>query len=226
MLKEKIGFVITQIVYSYKIYIKKDTLLTSYRRWVLDHGDQTHRLEYDLDEKSIIFDVGGFEGQWSADIYERYQPSIYIFEPLDHYIEIIKKRFKDNEKVHIYPVALGSADRDESMSILGDASSVFRESDEVVEIKFLDIISFIKRHNIKNIDLIKLNIEGGEYEVLERLIGDGYIGSIVNLQIQFHIVAKDSAKRMKNIQNSLAKTHAKTFDYPLVWEGWQLKKKN
>ena len=36
------------------------------------------------------------------------------------------------------------------------------------------------------IDLLKINIEGGEYEVLENLIENDLIKNIDNIQIQFH----------------------------------------
>jgi len=44
----------------------------SLQRWFRDNGDRTHRINYDLDRDSIVFDLGGFEGSWSADIFEKY----------------------------------------------------------------------------------------------------------------------------------------------------------
>ena len=39
--------------------------------WVRDRGDQTLRLDYDLAAASIVFDLGGYEGQWASDIFGR-----------------------------------------------------------------------------------------------------------------------------------------------------------
>lgn len=41
-------------------------------RWATDKGDSTHRLNYDLDENSIVFDVGGYLGKWAELIYAKY----------------------------------------------------------------------------------------------------------------------------------------------------------
>ena len=46
------------------------------QRWFRDKGDQTLRLNYDLNEHSVVFDLGGYEGQWSADIFQRYQCNV------------------------------------------------------------------------------------------------------------------------------------------------------
>ena len=71
------------------------------------------------------------------------------------------------------------------MSVCGDSSSVFIESEDALDIKLVDIKRFIEEHKIKHIDLIKINIEGGEYELLERLIEVGFLTKIDNLQINF-----------------------------------------
>ena len=44
----------------------------------------------------------------------------------------------------------------------------------------------IKDLDIEKIDLLKLNIEGSEYDLLEKLLKSGLISTIDKLQIQFH----------------------------------------
>jgi hypothetical protein len=53
--------------------------------WFNDRGDQTHRLNYELDANSVVFDLGGYEGEWARDIYCLYGSFIYIFEPYQVY---------------------------------------------------------------------------------------------------------------------------------------------
>lgn len=35
------------------------------QRWRKENGDYTHRVNYDLNEDSIVFDVGGYKGEWA-----------------------------------------------------------------------------------------------------------------------------------------------------------------
>ena len=71
-------------------------------QWYRDDGDKTHRLNYDLNKDSIVFDLGGYEGQWSSDIYGMYCCNIFIFEVVPEYAMHISKRFEKNEKVKIF----------------------------------------------------------------------------------------------------------------------------
>ena len=73
-------------------------------------------------------------------------------------------------------------------------------------------------------DLIKINIVGEEYEVLEILLKNNMISIFKNIQVQFHDFIVDNAKeRMIAIQKKLALTHVLTFQYEFVWENWKLK---
>ena len=78
-------------------------------------------------------------------------------------------------------------------------------------------------YNIERIDLMKINIEGGEYDLLEHLIKTGWIDKIINIQVQFHDFVENAEARMLAIQNDLAKTHELTYQYKFVWENWRLK---
>ena len=79
----------------------------------------------------------------------------------------------------------------------------------------------MQENNIKHIGLMKINIEGAEYDLLVHLIETSYIGRINNIQIQFHDFVKDAEKRMIEIEEKLAKTHKLTYQYPFVWENWK-----
>ena len=78
------------------------------------------------------------------------------------------------KSIQVFPYGLSSKDEIRQMSVCGDSSSVFIESEDALDIKLVDIKRFIEEHKIKHIDLIKINIEGGEYELLERLIEVGF----------------------------------------------------
>ena len=76
---------------------------------------------------------------------------------------------------------------------------------------------------LKKIDLLKINIEGGEYPLLEKLVESKTIQNIQNIQIQFHDFIPDYKKRYDLIAKELQKTHYKTYDYPFIWENWMMK---
>lgn len=191
--------------------------------WLKDKGDKTHRLNYDLNDNSIVFDMGGYEGQWASDIFSKYCCLIHVFEPYMEYFEKIKIRFEKNGKINVHPFGLSAKTLDSSLSISGDSSSAFKSGQHIAPIKLIQAMEFMKENNVEEIDLLKINIEGGEYDLLDHLIETQLISKIKNLQIQFHDFVPDAEKRMKTIQDSLKKTHVLTYQYEFVWESWRIK---
>lgn len=192
--------------------------------WFKINGDKTLRLNYNLSKSSIVFDLGGYKGNFAEEIYKRYLCKIFIFEPVKSFYKIIDDKFKDNPKVTAFQYGLANQDKELFISNSEDASSVFIDSEGSEKIELKSILNFINYNKITNVDLIKINIEGGEYEVLESLLASGMIQIFKNLQIQFHDFIIDNAnERMENIQAQLAKTHKITYQYKFVWENWEIK---
>ncbi|MDB5123513.1 MAG: hypothetical protein JWP94_1642 [Mucilaginibacter sp.] len=194
--------------------------------WFEVEGDKTFRLDYnELDENSVVFDLGGYEGQWASDIFSRYRSTIFIFEPYPPYAQKIRERFAKNPKIKTFEFGVAGSTADIPFSISDDSSSSFISSGDTTLIKLVRAQDFFIEHNIKSIDLLKLNIEGGEYDVLEHLIETGFIKNIQNIQVQFHdFIIPDAKQRMERIQASLAKTHEPTYQFEFVWENWKRKK--
>jgi FkbM family methyltransferase len=193
------------------------------RPWFRIDGDKTLRLDYDLDENSIIFDLGGYEGQWSSDIFSKYCSTIYIFEPVPEFSEKIQSRFIKNPKLKVFSFGLASSNNEEQISLLKDGSSVFKKGETVpqVHVRFRKIDEFLKEFNVSRINLMKINIEGGEYDLLEYMINSEIIEMVENIQVQFHDFVPWAEKRMKGIQSQLMRTHELTYQFEFVWENWK-----
>lgn len=224
----KIGRFVKKNITRYRItrkYSKEE--LIQYERvqpWFAIQGDKNLRIDYDLNSNSVVFDLGGYKGEFSSVIFCKYDCNIYIFEPINSFYQIIVKAFSHNTKVKCYNFGLGSQNEKIKISLTDNASSVYIASKATEEINLKSIVSFVKENNINEVDLIKLNIEGGEYEVLEILIEDNLIHIFKNIQVQFHDFIVDNAReRMIAIHQKLAETHELTFQFEFVWENWRLK---
>ena len=195
------------------------------RKWHADGGDYAFRFNYDLSDQSIVLDLGGYEGQWASDLFARYQCPIFIFEPVAAFANRIRDRFAKNKTIQVHQYGLGDVSRSEEISIAGDGSSVFGKSRNKETIEIVDVTEWIESNlsTDQSIDLMKINVEGCEYEILDRLIKTHLVNRIKNIQVQFHQVMPDSAARMERIQSQLIKTHTPTYQYTFVWENWKHK---
>lgn len=192
------------------------------KKFKMDNGNLL-RLEYAIDKNSLVIDAGGYKGQWASDIYAMYNCTIHIFEPLNRFADNIETRFKKNDKIFVHKIGLSSANKKEKIYLDNDGTSVFKKHGECQEIQLVKSSEFFKKNNIDQIDLMKINIEGGEYDLLDDLIKANIIKNIKNIQIQFHDFVPAAEEKMKKIQNELKKTHRATYQYKFVWENWAIK---
>lgn len=191
--------------------------------WFRDKGDSTHRLQYDLNASSIVLDLGGYEGQWASDIYSRYCCTVHVFEPVQAYAENIQRRFAGNAHIQVYPFGLGATNTEIQIGLSNDGSSVFQKTAQTETGQLVEAKAFFDRNGIGEIDLMKINIEGGEYEFLEYLLDTGLAVKIKDVQVQFHDFVPNAETRMKSIQERLSQTHSLTYQYEFVWENWRVK---
>lgn len=195
-------------------------------RWFADNGDTTKLLDYNLTNESIVFDCGGYKGEWANNIFNLYGCKIHIFEPIKKHQENIKQRLGDNKNITLHDYGVASEDRKAMLCMQQDGSSEFlitnlQNSYNYEEVQLKKISNLIDNH----IDLIKINIEGAEYEVLTDLINSGKIKQISNVLVQFHSEddgIENATEIRKNIHNSLSETHKLLWNYEFCWESWQI----
>ena len=146
-----------------------------------------------IDENTIIFDVGAHTGNYTILLAEIFGelPLIYSFEPSN----ITFKKLKTNTK-HIYNIALhniGFGEDNKKIIMYSNKpesglASVFKRRldhfrkemniEEEIVVKKID--SFCMENDIKQINFLKLDVEGNEYNALK-----GAINLIKNHKLQF-----------------------------------------
>ncbi len=200
----------------------KDKALVKFRR----DGGEALRFKYDIKDDDVVFDLGGYQGDWAAKL-PNMNCNIYIFEPVKKFSEDCSNRFKGRKNIHCYDFGLDATTHKAEISHEADGSSQYHNQGETEVAEFVGIEDFMSEHGIDSVKLMKMNIEGGEYDILEELIRTGNIRRFENIQIQFHDIPEiNSEVRMKRIWEELEKTHKLTWAYrPYIHENWELKDK-
>jgi FkbM family methyltransferase len=178
-------------------------------------------LKFSLKENPVIFDVGGYEGGWASIILERYKNcTLYIFEPVKEFYLSIQEKFANNSNVKVMNFGLSNFSGKAKFFIDGDGSSLFKQSTNEVEVDIVDIVSFIKDNKISSIDLMKLNIEGAEYDLLDYLLSKPEMLAVENLTVQFHTTVDNCVERRKRIQEHLGLYYNQIYNFEFIFEGW------
>jgi FkbM family methyltransferase len=170
---------------------------------------------------SLVIDAGGYEGEWSAEMIARYGCRSQIFEPVPSFFEHCQTYFKNNNLVQVYKAALGGSDRKTTFNLLDNGTSEYRGDSTAQQFKanVIDVARIFTDASIR-IGCLKLNIEGGEYEVLERMFETNNIFLCDSLLIQFHRQPVGYEARYKKIIGTLHKTHNQSWCYEMFWEKW------
>lgn len=216
-----------RVLRQYKIYILKDAHFIELKRWSSDKGDETLRLKYpNLNKKSIVFDLGGYKGDFAEKINKKYGCKVYLFEPHPEFYKICADRFQSNEKVITLNYGLSDKDGVYKLSDSKDGSSFLNpkhQNKKGLECKVKEIFKVLDELNISNIDLMKINIEGGEYPLLLHMATKKKLAFVNEYQVQFHNFINEALSMRDKITKELSVTHEKTWCYTFVWENWKKK---
>lgn len=132
-----------------------------------------------LNKDSVMVYIGGYTGRRAKNYLERVPMEMHIFEPCSKNFKIMVKRL-GRFGAHCYQRAVGRETRGGNLFIWnrsGDEgtsqnNSLYKE--HVVRarkikkrpIEIITLEDFTEREGIKKIDLLKLNCEGGEYDII------------------------------------------------------------
>lgn len=182
---------------------------------------------YDLPVSTgdLIIDAGGYKGEWTAKMMVHYGIRSEVFEPVLAYADHCKRLFTRNSYIRVHTSALGGASRITTFSLASTGTSEFLanrpcEGGKKFDAAVLDIDEFLKTLDDQPVACLKLNIEGGEYEVLERLLDTHQITRFKSLLIQFHRQPEGWEARRDLIIERLRATHDQEWCYLMVWEKW------
>jgi FkbM family methyltransferase len=170
-------------------YDQVSTVQNSGELFVIDYLRRKTSSQQDV----IIFDVGANVGEYSKTLSDKFPNGrIFSFEALPATFEILKGNLRTCENVTLVNYALG--DQEETRAIYTDGagsgltSFYPRESmnqPEAVHISVTTVDLFCEKNNISNIDFLKIDVEGFEFEVLkgaEKMISSG---RVANIQFEF-----------------------------------------
>lgn len=185
------------------------------------------RYAYPLTPDSVVLDIGGYEGNFAYEIARKYGCHVIVFEPVKEFYEKCLNRLYSFRKVTVNNFALGRESKRVAFKVNGDMSGEFNiqngSREQVVEFREFKEAMYSCPCVIgaNGIDLLKINIEGGEYDLMELIFELGIISKIKNLQIQPHTVVPDCEARWKSICDRLKETHELVYAEPWIWFGWR-----
>ena len=196
-----------------KVYFKSGLIF-----YIHGCSDINHLVEYmkgyyninDIKFKSLVLDFGGSTGDFAIAMSKK-ADLIYVLEPLKAVYDILQKNIAINQIKNIRPYNLAISDvstkRRMFLASEGTASARLSTTGNLV----VDCISWKDFYRLigspKRIDLLKLDIEGGEYSLLQ----DNYILNFINeIRMELHILEPNHKIKAKQLINLFKDYNFKT----------------
>lgn len=181
-------------------------------RWTLRHRQfppLSRRLKWDaehlfkqrlrqLSSDDIVIDCGANLGVFTSK-FANTGAMVHAFEPDPHCFSILEKKFSGVRNVSLHNQAVGvepgsitlfrakdfETDPDKfsvSSSVYASKNSV--DSSNSISVEQIDLIDFIKK--LPSISLLKVDIEGAEVPLLEKLLDSGVIDKVQQTFVETH----------------------------------------
>lgn len=173
---------------------------------------QNYHIYPNILKEPLIYSGGvGKDISFELELIKRYNAKIFLFDPSPTGIETMKKI--KNKNIHFYPIGLARYSKKETFGEPDNKEEgSYRFSKNGMLYPCTSLSDFMKKQNHKKIDLLKIDIEGFEYGVIEDIYRNKiYIEQIV---LEFHGWMKNAFKK----QEIIAKKKLKKMGYKLAYK--------
>jgi FkbM family methyltransferase len=179
-----------------------------------------------VNENSIVWEIGGYEGRWALAMAEKYNPQLHIFEPQTWAADNAREKLTGyNAKV--YQFALWTHNSEMQINNYGrdGASLVNPDGPDPHMVLAVDVYPFFigvpTKDPIREVDLCQMNIEGGEFVLLPYMIGMGIMPHIKYFWCQWHPFVASAREKWDQIRQMLDATHELYWDYGRTAQAWK-----
>jgi FkbM family methyltransferase len=160
-----------------------------------------------IQEGDIVFDIGANIGIFS--LYSLYNSAkeVHCFEPGEKQFKTIKNNLSNNfTNLYINNLAV-TKNKGTTKFYISDSSvtnsTFLKISDNYVEVKTIDIKSYVDDNLIPKIDYLKIDCEGAEYEIIESLDENFLKEKINKICLEYHIFENEDNLKLKKLINKL-----------------------
>ena len=196
----------TQLKFSKELYVKDatqqrtvqldlknpfDYLFVNYNEMFVDKKYDC----YNLNNLDIVFDIGANNGLFSLLMLKNGCKKVYAFEPNQESVVNLKHMFRNTDSVVTVEKAVYTEDKnleffvDPNNTTIGSISEEHLLGDcanaKKIVVPAVSLKTFMTENNIDRVSLVKMDIEGAEYEVIEHLEDDVF-DKIDSFLIEYH----------------------------------------
>ncbi len=157
-----------------------------------------------LSSKSIVYSGGvGSDISFEHELVKRFNCDVVLYDPSPTGLETMALPQHKIPQFHFFPVALaghsGTLKMAPPLDAQGDAWFPQAHAAGTIEVPCTDLASFLERNGHKQVDFLKLDIEGSEYEVIEHILSRRI--PVRQICVEFHHGILPGIRRSQTIRS-------------------------
>ena len=156
----------------------------------------------DINDDSIIFDLGSHKGEFIDDMLRNCNHTIYSYEANPNLYSHLINKYNDMSNINIYNIGIRNKQGISKFNISPSsvASSFYGNLKNKIDVKTNTLDNEVRRLNINKIDLLKIDVEGCEYEILTSL-DEEILDIIQQIVVEMHTCSHSDIINRKSIKN-------------------------
>lgn len=159
-----------------------------------------------IGEGSVVVDLGAHRGEFSFQVHTVFGCTCHAVEAVPYLFDSIAQ----TDRIRKYHYAITGENRmvDVYLSPNSEAHSIVpprdRTAGETITVEGVTLDAFVKRHALDRIDLLKVDIEGAEYDLF-KTVSDSLLAQVGQITVEFHALQgkNGEVERVRSISGRL-----------------------
>lgn len=153
-----------------------------------------------VEDGDVVVDIGASVGPFTYSIINKNPKEIYCIEPSkDLFCSLVKNTSKFVKKTPIVYINKAICDENpKEVKVFSGNENVYGGIDDFEFFKFKD---FIEEYQIQKIDFLKMDCEGGEYDVFTDENIDWILNNVKHIAAEFHLTYSGYKEKFKQFRD-------------------------
>ncbi|MCT4590191.1 MAG: FkbM family methyltransferase [Carboxylicivirga sp.] len=195
-----------------KISTKKE------HRWMGSKNGGFYLHPHSINENSIVYSIGiGEDISFDQAIIDTFGCKVYGFDPTPKSIEWVKNNVSNNNFI-FEPVGIGVETGTSTFYLPKNEQHVsgslshndVTDKSQAIEVKIKRFIDMARAHNHHTIDVLKMDIEGSEYDVMPDILDSDIKINQILIEVHHRLIPNGNAKT-KNLIKLMNQNGYKVF---------------
>jgi FkbM family methyltransferase len=159
-----------------------------------------------IDNLNVVIDIGANVGLFTKYMLYKNAKKVFCYEPNKSAFDCLSKNYQNNSSVFLNNLAVST--NNDKLRLYLDVnntlvSSAKRNTSDFYDVDSITLKQILTQHNLKKVDLIKIDIEGMEYELIAYMEDDVF-DKVNSFIIEYHDVeSMDKSIGVKTLSEKL-----------------------